>query len=150
MTFEHAGEEYTVSPLGLRELEYLENFARGQVIAAGRESIPEDAKPKERDEMMAPIIAEAMKVNIMDSEGFKRMQTPAGVVRLFYVALKQKSPNITLEVCRAILKSHEAREEIKAAIGTLNPNPKEIPEPKNPPAPLVEGAQSETLESIST
>lgn len=147
VTLEYGELEYELSPLGLRELEYLETYLQGRVIAAGRESIPEDASQEERDQLMRPIVTVAMSLSIMDGMGFNQLMNPAGIVRLFYVSLKRKTPTITLDICRKMIIDPEMSQQIKEAIELLNPNPKARAPKKPESEPTASVPETVALES---
>lgn len=94
------GTEWTVSSLGLLELEALETFIQGRVMNAGRASLPEDITPQVEERMMQPVIAYAMNTNITDDDGFTKLLNFSGITRLIYHSLKRSHPDITLEKCR--------------------------------------------------
>lgn len=161
IVIEYGDEEYTLSPLGLRELEFLENWAQGRTIAAGRESLPEGISVKDADVMMGPIIAHAMRINIMEG-GFAMLRSPAGVVRLMYISMKRKSPDITLDKVREMFMDDGAKRDMMDAVNQLNPNPKRDPSknpqegaegsspPSSPEKPEAESAQSSQTGSESS
>jgi len=140
-----SGKEYTVSALGLMELESLETYIQGRIINAGRTSIPDDATPEVEERMMQPVIAYAMNTSITDDNGFKQLMNFGGIIRLIYYSLKREHPDITLEKCREFVVSGEQLKFL-SPIGRINklqyvskdkdtPNQKHPKGPENRPVP---------------
>jgi hypothetical protein len=96
--------EYFLSPIDIEDLEYLEMHVRGQIIAAGRISIPPDATPEQESKLMRPIIEAALDYVITEGNNLKRTDNVSGGVHTAYCMLRHRHPDITLAKVREILQ----------------------------------------------
>lgn len=134
------GNEYVASPLRLRDLEELEIFMQGRVIAAGRASLPEDCSPEEEDKLMRPIILAASKVNAFNL-GIDDLRQPSLIVRIMRLMLVQRHPDVTLEFCRKAIVDAESSKSFLRAFTDLRPKP------KNPQQPLPKAGENPSIEA---
>lgn len=92
--------EYHFSPLTLEDYETLENWLRGRLIEAARDSLPPSIDRDKYQAEMKIAYEVAMAFDIYEDENFEKLFTISGFSRLLHRMVVKRHPDVKLSTCR--------------------------------------------------
>lgn len=96
--------EYSMHPFRDKDYDEVNEWLRSRIISIARKSIAEVRDQDERDEVLGAAVREAAKVDLVNGSGFRSIQSPDGVTRLFYQSVKRGKPEFSFDDARKVLR----------------------------------------------
>ena len=123
-----AGVEYRLTPLTHQDWGELMAWCRDSYLGTYTRNV-RDLEPEDRRALLEAAFQQANRLTLKSPEVAEALQSPAGMYKCFWLAIRKNHPELTPEDVPRILLNSEAIAEAMAAFNASN-GPGVTPDPK--------------------